>query len=100
MNPISEDISSQISAGRRTIQRSLEDMPTMSMEQVPRPVLMATGVAVFVAAVGVGWMIYRSRRRRTLAERLHDALPESMGDLPGVLRAKAKRPLERVVKSF
>ncbi len=99
MNTISEDINSQISAGRRTIQRTLDDMP-MSMDQVPRPVLMATGIAVFVAAVGVGWMIYRSRRRRTLAQRLHDALPESMSDLPDVLRAKAKRPLERVVKSF
>lgn len=99
MNTISDDINSQISAGRRTIQRTLDDMP-MSMDQVPRPVLMATGIAVFVAAVGVGWLIYRSRRRRTLAQRLHDALPESMSDLPDVLRAKAKRPLERVVKSF
>ena len=99
MKTMSDDINSQISAGRRTIQRSLDDMP-MSMDQVPRPVLMATGIAVFVAAVGIGWMIYRSRRRRTLAQRLHDALPESMSDLPEVLRAKAKRPLERVVKSF
>ncbi len=99
MNTISDDINSQISARRRTIQRTLDDMP-MSMDQVPRPVLMATGIAVFVAAVGVGWLIYRSRRRRTLAQRLHDALPESMSDLPDVLRAKAKRPLERVVKSF
>lgn len=99
MNTMSDDINSQISAGRRTIQRSLDDLP-MSMDQVPRPVLMATGIAVFVAAVGVGWMIYRSRRRRTLAQRLHDALPESMSDLPEVLRAKAKRPLERVVKRF
>ena len=99
MKTMSDEINSQISAGRRTIQRSLDDMP-MSMDQVPRPVLMATGIAVFVAAVGIGWMVYRSRRRRTLAQRLHDALPESMSDLPDVLRAKAKRPLERVVKSF
>ena len=100
MNTMSDDINSQISAGRRTIQRSLDDMPRMSMDQVPRPVLMATGIAVFVAAVGVGWMIYRSRRRRTLAERLQGVLPESMSELPGVLRAKAKRPIERVVKSL
>lgn len=100
MNTISDDINSQISAGRRTIQRSLDEMPKMSIDQVPRPVVMATGIAVFVAAVGIGWMIYRSRRRRTLAQRLHDALPESMSELPDVLRAKAKRPLERVVKSF
>ena len=99
MKTMSDDINSQISAGRRTIQRSLEDMP-MSMDQVPRSVLMATGIAVFVAAVGIGWMVYRSRRRRTLGQRLHDALPESMSDLPEVLRAKAKGPLERVVKSF
>ncbi len=100
MNTISDDITSQISAGRRTLQRSLEDVPKLSMEQVPRPVVMATGIAVFVAAVGIGWMVYRSRRKRTLGQRLHDALPESMSELPDVLRAKAKRPLERVVKSL
>jgi Flp pilus assembly protein TadB len=99
MNTIADDINSQISAGRRTIQRSLGEMPT-SMDQVPRPVLVATGVAVFVAAVGIGWMLYRTRRRRTLVQRLQDALPNSVRDLPDGLRARAKGPIERVAKSL
>lgn len=100
MSTIADDINSQISAGRRTIGRSLDEMPSVSMEQIPRPVLMATGIAVFVAAVGIGWMIYRSRRRPTLRQRLQGAIPESMGNLPGVIRAKAKPSIERVVKNL
>jgi len=100
MNTIADEINDQISSGRKTIRRSLDEMPKISMDQVPRPVLMATGAAVFVAAVGIGWMIYRTRRRRTLVQRLQDALPDSVRDLPDGLRARAKGPLERVVKTL
>ncbi len=100
MSTITDDINSQISAGRRTIQRSLDEMPTVNIAEVPRPVLMATGLAVFVAAVGIGWMIYRSRRRQTLVQRLQGAIPDSVRDLPDGIRARAKGPLERVVKNL
>lgn len=96
MSTISDQINDQISAGRKTIERSLDEMPKVSVADVPRPVLMATGIAVFVAAVGIGWMVYRSRQRRTLVQRLQDALPDSVRELPMDIRDRARRPLERV----
>ena len=55
------------------------------------------GVAALVvlAAVvaGVGFVIYKRRRRRSLMRRLQDALPE-MDDV----RASLRRPLKRAVK--
>lgn len=98
MNSIADEINSQISAGRRTIQRSMDDMPKLSVDEVPRPVLMATGIAVFVAAVGIGWMVWRNRRRRTLVQRLQGALPDSVSDVPSMLRAKAKDRLKAIGK--
>lgn len=98
MSTISDEINNQISEGRKTIQRSLAEMPKVSVPDVPRPVLMATGLAVFVAAVGVGWMVYRSRQKRTLVQRLQDALPGSVRELPTDIRERAKRPIERVAK--
>ncbi len=98
MNSIADEINSQITAGRRTIQRSMDDMPKLSVDEVPRPVLMATGMAVFVAAVGIGWMVWRRRRQRTLVQRLQSALPDSVTEMPGLLRAKAKDRLKAIGK--
>jgi hypothetical protein len=51
-------------------------------------------VAGAVLAVGiVGWLVYRSRRRRTLVQRLQDAIPDSVRDLPQGVRAQVKRAL-------
>lgn len=100
MTTFADEINSQISAGRMTIQRSLEDVQKQIPDRVPREVIVASGIAAVVMAVGVGWMIYRNRRRRSLVQRLRDALPESLSDLPDDLKAKAKKPLERAVKAL
>ncbi len=60
----------------------------------PRAVLAATLVIAIVAA-GIGLVIYRRRRRTTLATRLQDALPDI-----DELRASIRKPLERVVKAI
>jgi hypothetical protein len=87
-----DEINSQINAGRETIQRSLEDaQKQVSIDRVPRAAMYATGFAVFALAVGVGgWMIYRRSRRRTLVQRLQEALPDSVREMPDGLRAKAR----------
>lgn len=100
MSTFADDINSQISAGRMTIQRSLQDVQKQIPDRVPREVIVASGIAAVVMAVGVGWMIYRNRRRRTLVQKLRDVLPESLSDLPDDLKAKAKKPLERAVKAL
>jgi hypothetical protein len=50
-------------------------------------------MAVAALAAGVGFVVYRRRRRRSLVKRLQDVLPE-MDDVRAIL----KRPLERAVK--
>lgn len=85
------DINDQIKAGRQTIERSLDDVREMGLPDVP-PAVVAAGVVAAVVAVGViGWMIYRGRHRRTLVQRLQDALPDSVRDLPGDLGARVRR---------
>lgn len=85
------DINDQIKAGRRTIDRSLDTVRDMDMPEVP-PAVVAAGVVAAVVAVGViGWMVYRSRQRRTLVQRLQDAIPDSVRDLPGELQSRVRR---------
>lgn len=100
MTTLADEINSQVAAGRMTIQRSLEDMQKQVPDRVPREVIMATGIAALMMAVGIGWMIYHRRQRRTLMQKLQGALPGSMRDIPDELRAKAKKPLERAVKAL
>jgi hypothetical protein len=60
------------------------------------PMAGLTAIVVVAALVaGTGYVIYRRRRRRTLARRLQGMLPD-VDDL----RASVKKPLERVVKAL
>lgn len=91
MNTVADELNNQIKAGREAIQRSLDDVKDMEMPEVP-PAVVAAGVVAAVVAVGViGWMLYRSQRRRTLVQRLQEALPDSVRELPGGLQARIRR---------
>ena len=71
--------------------REAIDRPAIR-EMAPKAGVAAVVVLVAVVA-GVGFLIYKRRRRQTLMQRVQDALPE-MDDL----RATLKRPLRRAVK--
>src|SRR5438445_169318 len=67
MSTLADDINKQIGAGRKSIERSLDEMKEMEMPKLPPAGLVAAGLVTAVVAVGiVGWLVYRSRRRRTL----------------------------------
>jgi hypothetical protein len=91
MNTLSDEIQSQIDAGRRTIERSFDDVKDMEMPEVP-PAVIAAGVAAAVVGLGIiGWMLFRSRRRRTIVQRLQDAIPGPVRDLPTELQSRVRR---------
>jgi len=86
MNAIGDEISNQIEAGRKTIVRSLDDMREIDVRQVPPAAYVAAGMIGVLAIGVVGWMFYRSRRRRTLVERFQEAIPDKVRELPDRVR--------------
>jgi hypothetical protein len=91
MSTLSDQVHDQISAGRKTLDRSVEDLKDLD---VPPAAFVAAGLVAGLVAFGiVGWMVYRARRRRPIVKRLQDALPDSVRDLPQGVRAQVKRVL-------
>lgn len=91
MNTLTDDIQSQINAGRQTIQRSLDDMKEIEMPEVP-PAVVAAGVVAAVVGLGIiGWMLFRSRRRQTMVQRLQEAIPGRVRDLQSGVQSRIKR---------
>ena len=86
MNAIGDEITNQIAAGRKTIVRSLDDMREIDVRQVPPAAYVAAGLVGVLAIGVVGWMFYRSRRRRTLVERFQEAIPDKVRELPDRVR--------------
>jgi hypothetical protein len=94
MSTLAGEINDQINARRKTIEHSFGEIRDIDIRKVPPPTFVAAGFATALVAVGiVGWMVYRSRRRRTLVQRLQSALPDSVRDLPQGVRAQVKRAL-------
>jgi hypothetical protein len=91
MSTLADDIQNQINSGRKTIERSLDDVRDLEMPEIP-PAVVAAGVVAAVVAVGViGWMVFRSRRRRPLIQRLQEAIPGPVRDLPTGLQSRVRR---------
>ena len=94
MSTLAGQINDQINAGRKSIEHSFAEIKEVDVAKLPPAAFVAAGFATGVIAVGViGWMLWRSRRRRTLVERLQGALPDSVRELPPGMRAQVKRAL-------
>jgi hypothetical protein len=88
MNAVTDQIERQVKAGRRVMDRTfhvVEDQvaPVMSSR---RAQVTSAIVIVTMVAIGAGMLVYR-RRRRTLASRLQDVLPEQLVRNRAVKRA-------------
>jgi hypothetical protein len=86
MRSLASDISGQIAAGRETIEQSMEEMKDLDVRRIPPAGFVAAGMVGLLAVGVVGWMVYRSRQRRTLVQRLQDALPDTVRELPTRVR--------------
>lgn len=93
MSTMMGDVGQRVKAGRETIGKSLEEMQDqVDSERMTRMGILA-GVVMVALAFGIGYAVYRSRRRLTLAERLQEALPDSVRDLPDSVRERLKKAL-------
>ena len=86
MSTLANEISNQVAAGRETIERSLGEIKEFDVRRVPPGAFVAAGMVGVLALGVVGWMIYRRSRRRTLVERLQEALPDTVRELPTRVR--------------
>lgn len=91
MSTLADQINKQVEARRHNIERSLGNMRKLDVRRVPPAGFVAAGLLVTAVAIGAAWMVYRSRRRRTLVQRLRDALPDNVRDLPGEVRSQVRR---------
>jgi sensor c-di-GMP phosphodiesterase-like protein len=64
----------------------MDDMKDLDVGRVPREAYIAAGMVGLLGLGVLGWMIYRSRRRQTLVQRLQDALPDKVRNLPDRVR--------------
>ncbi len=75
-----------------------DDVNEIEMPKLPPAGLVAAGLVGAVVAVGiVGWLIFRNRRRHPMVQRLQDAVPESVREIPEGVRTQVSRvlPLRR-----
>ena len=79
-------ITDQIAAGRERIERSMDEIKDLDVRRVPPAAYVAAGMVGLLGLGVVGWMIYRSRRRQSLVQRLQDALPDKVRQLPTRVR--------------
>ncbi|HEV2140750.1 MAG TPA: hypothetical protein VGT01_06115 [Candidatus Dormibacteraeota bacterium] len=88
MGTLVVEIDDEISARRRMHERSLDDMRDLELPRVPAGLVAAGAVTGIVALGIVGWLLYRSSRRKSLMQRLQDALPDKVRELPQAARTR------------
>jgi hypothetical protein len=91
MTTLAEEINNQIDAGRHQIERSLREMRDLDVRRMPPAGVVAAVAVTAGVAFAIGWMVYRNRRRRTLVQRLQEALPDTVRDFPAGVRMQVKR---------
>jgi hypothetical protein len=86
MSSLADQISNQVAAGQKTIEKSFGEVRDFDVRRVPPGAYVAAGMVGVLALGVVGWMIYRRSRRRTLVQRLQEALPDTVRELPDRVR--------------
>ncbi len=93
MGASSAEIDQEIADTRRELDQTLGALERRAASRARAFGRVAAGVAVGVAAVAIGVVLYRRRRQRSVFKQLHHALFESVRDLPDEVTSKLKKKL-------
>ena len=94
MSSLTDEMTDQVNEGRKAIVHKVDELRNaIDGMDMSRGRLLIGGAAIAAAAIGIGVIVYRRTRRRTLAQRVQDALPDS-------LRGQLKRPLQRAAQAL
>ena len=82
---------------REQLEHTLTVMETRARELAERHGRLATGIALAAAAaLGVGMLVYRRRRKTSMVRRAQRSIPQAVWDMPEEMIAQLKKPLQRV----
>jgi hypothetical protein len=93
MGASSAEIDQEIKDTRGELDETLGVLESRAAKGARLYGLVVAGVAVGVAAVVVGVIVYRRRRQKTVARRLHRVLFDTVRDLPDEMTSKLKKKL-------
>lgn len=100
MRELEDEIEDQDKPVRDVVERAVHKVQKSADRGTARGALAATsGLVIAAVAAGIGLVLYR-RRRRSLTQRLQDAVGDSLRDVPDEIRSQLKRPLARVVRAL
>jgi hypothetical protein len=88
-------------ARRQEMEQKLAVMETKARVLAQRHGRLAVGLALGAAAVfGVGLIVYRRSRRKSLVRRMRSSIPDAAWDLPEELVAQLKKLQQRAAKGL
>jgi hypothetical protein len=99
MGASADEIDQQITSTREQIDANLDVLERRAASSVRRVgVIAAAGLIVGLAVAGAAYVVYRTVRKPSLADRLHEMLPGALADLPDDIKSRMKaRPFKVMI---
>jgi len=99
MGASADEIDRQINSTRDQIDANLDVLERRAASGARRVgVIAAAGLIVGLAVAGAGYLVYRKVKKPSLADRLHEMLPDAISDLPDDIKSRMKaRPFKVVI---
>jgi hypothetical protein len=99
MGASADEIDRQISSTRDQIDANLDVLERRAASGAKRfGAFAAAGLIAGLAIAGVAYLVYRRVRKPSLAERVHEMLPDALADLPDDIKSRLKaRPFKVVI---
>ena len=99
MGASADEIDRQINSTRDQIDANLDVLERRAATGARRVgVLAAAGLIAGLAIAGAVYLVYRKVRKPSLADRVHEMLPDAIADLPDEIKSRMKvRPFKVVI---